>query len=101
MAEKEPTEARDQLEARVRAVISRSREIPESELSMEATFEELGFDSLDGFEIIFDLEDEFDISIPDEAAREIGDLRELVDNLEALLAGKTPAIAAKLEKVAE
>lgn len=37
-----------------------------SEVNMNATFNELGLDSLDMIELIMDVEDEWDIHIPDE-----------------------------------
>ncbi|HEX5720967.1 MAG TPA: phosphopantetheine-binding protein [Thermoanaerobaculia bacterium] len=91
---------RDRLQARIFAAIARSREIPVSDISPDASFEDLGLDSLDGIEIVFVLEEEFDISIPDEAARHVHSLRELVDNLYALLSGSTPDVAAKLHEAA-
>ncbi len=40
-------------------------EVDESQVTPEASFEALGIDSMDVVEIIFDLEETFDIDIPD------------------------------------
>ena len=45
--------------------------------------EELGADSLDLVEILMSLEDEFGVSIPDEAIPEIKTIKEIVDFIEA------------------
>jgi acyl carrier protein len=77
---------------RVIAVVAKSRKVPPESISLDATFEELGMDSLDGINLIFDLENEFDIAIPDEDAHVIRDVRQAVDSLQKLLyssAGET------------
>ena len=56
----------------------------EEEISMETTFvDDLGADSLDVFQIIMGLEEEFDIEIPNEEAEKIvtvGDAVEQIKN---------------------
>lgn len=53
-----------------------------------STFEELGIDSLDGIQIVFALENEFDVSIPDDAAKSIRGIADIVEGIEKLLAEK-------------
>lgn len=43
--------------------------------------EDLGMDSLDGYEILFAVEEEFRISIPDQKALEINTMRDATDYL--------------------
>jgi acyl carrier protein len=40
---------------------------------------------MDGINILFALENEFNINIPDEAAREVRGIKDLVDGVERLL----------------
>ena len=58
--------------------------VDESEIKMETTFiDDLGADSLDVFQIIMGLEEEFDIEIPNEEAEKIvtvGDAVEQIKN---------------------
>lgn len=58
--------------------------VDEAEVTMESTFiDDLGADSLDVFQIIMGLEEEFDIEIPNEAAEKIvtvGDAVEQIKN---------------------
>jgi acyl carrier protein len=79
----------DELAARVAGVIARTQKIPPESVTLDKTFEELKIDSLDGINILFALESEFDIDIPDEAAREIKSVREMTEGVEKLLAAKT------------
>lgn len=76
------------LTTRVISVIADTQKIPADSIGREATFEELKFDSLDGINILFALENEFDINIPDDAAREIKSIPEMVSGIEKLLAAK-------------
>jgi len=52
------------LERRVLDVIARTQHMPLEEVTPDATFDELGIDSLAGATILFAIEDEFDIYIP-------------------------------------
>jgi acyl carrier protein len=56
----------------VRSIIAQSLKIPVEKLTPETRLEELGAESLDVIEIVFALEEKFDIAIPlraDEATR--------------------------------
>ncbi len=70
---------------RVIRVIADTQKMNPDLIGREATFEELKFDSLDGINILFALENEFDINIPDEAARQIKSIPEMVEGIEKLL----------------
>ena len=73
---------------RVIRVIAETQRIPVESIGPEATFEELKFDSLDGINILFALENEFDINIPDEDARQIKSIPEMVAGIEKLVIAK-------------
>jgi acyl carrier protein len=78
----------DPLIDRVAAVIAKTQHIPPETVTIDKTFEELNIDSLDGINILFALESEFDVDIPDDAARRIRTVREMVDGIEKLLTTK-------------
>jgi acyl carrier protein len=84
----------DELIQRVRSVIATTQRIPIESVSIENSFEELGIDSMDGVNILFALESEFDISIPDEEAKSIRTVREMAEGVEKLLAAKADPAAA-------
>ncbi|MGA2435639.1 MAG: phosphopantetheine-binding protein [Bryobacteraceae bacterium] len=77
----------DELIQRVIAVIAATQKIPAEKITLDSTFEELGIDSLDGINILFALENEFNISIPDEGAQGLRGIRQMVDALEPLISG--------------
>ena len=80
-----------ELIGRVTGVIAKTQHLPPEAVTIESTFEELKIDSLDGINILFALESEFDLDIPDEAARKIRSVREMVEGIAALVAAKQAA----------
>jgi acyl carrier protein len=78
-------EPSEELAARVAAVIAKTQKIPPESVTIDKTFEELKIDSLDGINILFALEEEFDVDIPDEPANKIRSVREMVRGIEKLL----------------
>jgi len=79
-----PEEVRD----RVIRCIAETQHLDPETVTIDSTFEELGIDSLDGINILFALETEFEIDIPDDAAQNIRTVREMVEGVERLLAEK-------------
>jgi acyl carrier protein len=78
----------EELTARVRTVIATTQHLPQEKITADSTFQELGFDSLDGINILFAVESEFNIDIPDEAAQNLRSVRDVIDGLAKLLEGK-------------
>jgi acyl carrier protein len=78
----------DELIARVAQVIAKTQHIPAESVTIDKSFEELNIDSLDGINILFALESEFDVDIPDDAAKKIRSVREMVEGIEQLLAAR-------------
>lgn len=50
---------------KIRGIICEKLEISEDKVTLETSFEDLGADSLDLFEVIMDIEEEFDIKLDD------------------------------------
>lgn len=69
---------------KLKKIIAEVLNMDEEEITMETTFvDDLGADSLDVFQIIMGLEEEFDIEIPNEEAEKIvtvGDAVEQIKN---------------------
>ena len=69
---------------KLRDIIVEVLNVDENEVTMESTFiDDLGADSLDVFQIIMGIEEEFDIEIPSEEAEKIvtvGDAVEQIKN---------------------
>ena len=77
----------DDILKRVIRVIAETQRIPEESITPDATFEELKIDSLDGIQIVFAIENEFNISVPDDAVKTIRGIRDLAEGVEKLVAG--------------
>lgn len=77
-----------ELTARVTKVIAVTQKIPEESVTVDKTFEDLKIDSLDGLNILFALETEFNVDIPDDAMRSTGSVGDVVRGIEKLLASK-------------
>ena len=85
----------DELIQRVLKVIATSKRIPLDTVSIDSEFQQLGIDSMDAVEILFALENEFDISIPDDEVRGVRNVRMMCEGVEKLVAAKGhPADAA-------
>jgi len=70
------------------AVIARMQKIPVDSINLDQSFEDLKIDSLDGINLMFEIENEFGIEIPDEEAKQIGSVRQMTEGIEKLLALK-------------
>jgi len=57
----------------------------------ESTLEELGLDSLDAVEIMYELEEELKVSIPNERVKEMRTVGDIVAGVEALVAERDAA----------
>jgi acyl carrier protein len=68
------------VEEKVRKIICEQLDVPEEDVVPEASFvDDLGADSLDQVELIMAMEEEFDLSIPDEDAEKIATVQDAVD----------------------
>ena len=77
----------EELTERVRKIIASAQHLPQEKITPDSTFAELGIDSLDGINILFAVESEFNINIPDAAAQSIRSVRDVIDGIAKLLEG--------------
>jgi acyl carrier protein len=78
----------DQVSARVIRVITETQRLPPHSITIDSTFEELKIDSLDGINIVFALENEFGIEIPDDGVQNMRSVRQVTDGVLELLSAK-------------
>ncbi len=86
---------------RVIRVFADFKKVPAEEITMDTTFDELGFDSLDGLNLVFELEEEFDMTIPDDRVADMKGVRQAVEGIEALLEAKEKGIGASADAIEE
>ncbi len=80
--------AEEDVTRRVIDTIAKTIHQPTESIGPESTFEAIGVDSLDGIQILFALEQEFDISISDDEAKKIRSVPDVVAGIRLLLAAK-------------
>jgi len=74
---------KEDTQQRVIAIIAEKLSMPKENITMEATFKDLGADSLDIVEIIMNFEETFGIEIKDEDAEKIKTVGQAVDHIHA------------------
>ena len=72
------------------ATLASVKRIPAEKISMETNLQDLGIDSLDVFTLLFELENAFKISIPDDDVRSIRTVSDIVDGVKKILAAAPP-----------
>lgn len=63
-------------------LISANNHIAPETIKLDSSFEDLGMDSLDGLTLINDLENEYNITLPNNEVVKIKTVRQAVENLE-------------------
>ena len=73
---------------KVKKIIVEVLNVEENDITMDTTFiDDLGADSLDVFQIIMGLEEEFEIEIPNEEAEKIVTVGDAVEQIKNVIAG--------------
>ena len=78
----------DTISEKVIALIAKTKKIAPETIALDANLEELKIDSLDGLNLFFEIEETFDLSIPDDKARTMQTVRQIVEEIELQLANK-------------
>lgn len=72
------------VEQRVKEILAEQLGVDESKITLDTNVvADLGADSLDLVEVLMSLEDEFNVSIPDEAIAEVKTVKQIVDFIES------------------
>lgn len=69
------------VEQRCIAIIAKSKLIPADTVTRDKTFDELAIDSLDKINISFEIEDTFNIQIPDDSISSLKTVGDVVDGV--------------------
>jgi acyl carrier protein len=74
---------RTEIEEKLIAIVRQEKDVPDEKLTLETPLADAGIDSLDALTILFAIEEEFHISIPDDQARAIRTFGDMVEAIEA------------------
>jgi acyl carrier protein len=85
---------RAEIEEKLIAIVRKEKDVPDDKLSLETPLADAGIDSLDALTILFAIEEEFHISIPDDRARSMTTFGDMVDSIETLLGASSNGAAA-------
>ena len=81
-----------EIEHAVIDIIVKEGAVPRDKITLDATLQDLDVHSLDGVQIIFAIEDKFDLVVPEEQAQHAaGTVRQLIDGVIQLVAAKGAA----------
>ncbi len=83
----------DVLTDKVLAILAHVKRISPDSISLDTPLQDLGLDSLDTIVLLSELEDQFKISIPDDRARSIRTVRDVVEGVKILSGNASPAPA--------
>ena len=70
------------------AAISRQKAIPASVIQGDSTLRELGITSLDAITIVYEIEDAFDVEVPNEALEGLTTVDDIVTGIARLIAAE-------------
>ena len=73
------------IEQRLIDIVRQQKAVPDGALTRTTLLADAGLDSLDSLNVLFNIEEAFDISIPDERAREIRTFGDMVDLVASLV----------------
>ena len=76
---------RAEIEQKLIVIVRNEKDVPDEKLRPETLLADAGIDSLDSLQILFGIEEEFGISIPDDRARAMRTFGDMLDTIEALL----------------
>jgi acyl carrier protein len=76
------------LASRVIQCVVATQHLDPARVTLDSTFQELEIDSLSGINILFAVEQEFNITVPDDQAQKVRTVRELVDGVRLLVDAK-------------
>ncbi len=79
-----------EIEEKVTQIVSEQMSVDKKEISRNTSFvNDLNADSLDTVELVMELEDEFDLTIPDEEAEKLRTVGEAIDYIQKHLEGRS------------
>jgi acyl carrier protein len=76
---------RAEIERKLLDIVRKEKDVPDEKLAPDTLLADAGIDSLDALTILFAIEEEFSISIPDDRARAIKTFGDMIDTVADLV----------------
>ena len=80
----------DAVAEKVITTLASVKRIPADKITLETNLQDLGIDSLDVFTLLFELENAFKISIPDDDVRSLRTVNDVVTGIKKIIAATPP-----------
>jgi len=84
----------DRVADKVLASLAAVKHVPRESISLDSALADLRVDSLDTITLLFELEEHFHLTLPDDVVRSLRTVRQIVEAIERTLAAPGPAAAA-------
>jgi acyl carrier protein len=81
----------DAVAEKVISTLASVKRIPADTIKLDTNLQDLGIDSLDVFTLLFELENAFKISIPDDDVRSLRTVNDVVEGIKKIIAATPPA----------
>ncbi|HXZ18654.1 MAG TPA: phosphopantetheine-binding protein [Candidatus Acidoferrales bacterium] len=78
---------------RVLAALAAVKHVPRESISLDSALADLRVDSLDTITLLFELEEHFHLTLPDDVVRSLRTVRQIVEAIERSLAAPSPGPA--------
>jgi acyl carrier protein len=80
----------DAVAEKVISTLASVKRIPADAIKLDTNLQDLGIDSLDVFTLLFELENAFKISIPDDDVRSLRTVNDVVEGIKKIIAAAPP-----------
>ncbi|HID72858.1 TPA: acyl carrier protein [Candidatus Micrarchaeota archaeon] len=74
------------IEQTLKASIARQKMLAVEDISLDSSLEALDISSLDAISLVFDIEDQYGVEVPNEALKKLHTVRDIVEGVDQLLA---------------
>jgi len=78
----------DELTQKILHIVADTQRRDIATVTAESSFEELNIDSMDAVNIVFAVENEFNINVPDEEMRTLKTVRDVIDGVRRLISAQ-------------
>ena len=76
------------IEQTLKQSIARQKMISIENITLDSSLADLGISSLDSISLVFDIEDKFDVEVPNAELKRVRTIRDIVEGVDALIQAK-------------